>query len=81
MHVSSHLPVRFTLLSFAGCFVLSERFGFESILGAFAAGMVVGWATQGGEGKAPRTKIDAIFFGWFIPFFFVAPASNSISGQ
>jgi Kef-type K+ transport system membrane component KefB len=33
--------------------------------------MVVGLATQGAEGKAPRMKIDAIFFGWFIPFFFV----------
>jgi Kef-type K+ transport system membrane component KefB len=71
MHASSQLPVRFTLLLFAAFFVLSERFGFESILGAFAAGMVVGLATQGTEGKAPRMKIDAIFFGWFIPFFFV----------
>jgi len=71
MHASSQLPVRVTLLLFAAFFVLSERFGFESILGAFAAGMVVGLATQGAEGKAPRMKIDAIFFGWFIPFFFV----------
>jgi Kef-type K+ transport system membrane component KefB len=71
MHASSQLPVRVTLLLFAAFFVLSERFGFESILGTFAAGMVVGLATQGAEGKAPRMKIDAIFFGWFIPFFFV----------
>jgi Kef-type K+ transport system membrane component KefB len=71
MHASSQLPVRITLLLFAAFFVLSERFGFESILGAFAAGMVVGLATQGEGGKAPRMKIDAIFFGWFIPFFFV----------
>ena len=71
MHASSQLPVRVTLLLFAAFFVLSERFGFESVLGAFAAGMVVGLATQGAEGKAPRMKIDAIFFGWFIPFFFV----------
>jgi len=71
MHASSQLPVRVTLLLFAAFFVLSERFGFESVLGAFAAGMVVGLATQGEEGKAPRMKIDAIFFGWFIPFFFV----------
>ena len=71
MHASSQLPVRVTLLLFAAFFVLSERFGFESILGAFAAGLVVGLATQGAEGKAPRMKIDAIFFGWFVPFFFV----------
>ena len=54
MHASSQLPVRVTLLLFAAFFVLSERFGFESILGAFAAGLVVGLATQGAEGKAPR---------------------------
>jgi Kef-type K+ transport system membrane component KefB len=71
MHASSQLPVRVTLLLFAAFFVLSERFGFESILGAFAAGLVVGLATQGAEGIEPRMKIDAIFFGWFIPFFFV----------
>lgn len=71
MHGSSQLPVRITLLLFAAFFVLSERFGFESILGAFAAGLVVGLGTQGPDGKAPRMKIDAIFFGWFIPFFFV----------
>src|SRR4051794_6044675 len=71
LHGSSQLPVRITLLLFAAFFVLSERFGFESILGAFAAGLVVGLGTQGEDGKAPRMKIDAIFFGWFIPFFFV----------
>jgi Kef-type K+ transport system membrane component KefB len=71
MHASSQLPVRVTLLLFAAFFVLSERFGFESILGAFAAVLVVGLATQGAEGIEPRMKIDAIFFGWFIPFFFV----------
>ena len=46
MHASSQLPVRVTLLLFAAFFVLSERFGFESILGAFAAGLVVGLATS-----------------------------------
>jgi Kef-type K+ transport system membrane component KefB len=71
LHASSQLPVRLVLLITAGYFVLSEELGFESILGAFAAGMVVGLATQGHEAKAVRHKIDAVFFGWFIPFFFV----------
>ena len=71
MHASTQLPVRLALLVMAGYFVLTEEFGFENILGAFAAGMVVGLATDGHEAKPLRHKIDAVFFGWFIPFFFV----------
>jgi Kef-type K+ transport system membrane component KefB len=71
MHASTQLPVRLALLIMAGYFVLTEEFGFENILGAFAAGMVVGLATRGHEAKPLRHKIDAVFFGWFIPFFFV----------
>lgn len=71
LHASSQLPVRIALLVLAGYFVLSEAFGFENVLGAFAAGMVVGSATRGPGGTAVRHKIDAVFFGWFVPFFFV----------
>ena len=71
MHASTQLPVRLSLLILAGFFVLTEEFGFESILGAFGAGMVVGLATKGHEAKPLRHKIDAVCFGWFVPFFFV----------
>ena len=71
MHASTQLPVRISLLMLAAMFVLAEEFGFESILGAFAAGMVVGVATRGEEGKPFREKLDAVTFGWFYPFFFV----------
>ena len=71
MHASTQLPVRMSLLLVAGLFVLAEEFGFENIFGAFAAGMVVGLVTRGEAGEPLRTKIDAVFFGWFYPFFFV----------
>ncbi len=71
LHASSQLPVRLALLVLAGYFVLAENFGFENILGAFAAGMLVGIVTRGHEQKPVRHKIDAIMFGWFIPFFFI----------
>ena len=71
LHASTQLPVRLTLFLMAGYFVLTEEFGFENILGAFAAGMVVGLATQDKAAKPLRHKIDAVCFGWFIPFFFV----------
>ena len=71
MHGSSQLPVRISLLMMAALFVLADKFGFESIFGAFAAGMIVGQATRGEDGKPLREKLDAVTFGWFYPFFFV----------
>jgi len=71
MHTSTQLPVRVSLLMLAALLVLSEDFGFESIFGAFAAGLIVGQFTRGEAGKAFREKIDAVSFGWFYPFFFV----------
>ncbi len=71
LHASSQLPVRIALLVLVGYFVLAEAFGFENILGAFAAGMLVGIATRGHDNKTVRHKIDAVMFGWFVPFFFV----------
>ncbi len=71
MQTSTQLPVRLALLVLAGFIVVSVEFGFEGILGAFVAGMVVGLATRGEEGRPFRVKIDAVCFGWFTPFFFV----------
>ena len=71
MHASTQLPVRISLLVLAELIGLADQLGFERILGAFAAGMVVGQATRGEDGKAFREKIEAVSFGWFYPFFFV----------
>lgn len=71
MHASSQLPVRLALFLLAVFVVVSEDFGFEAIPGAFAAGMVVGLATRGEEGKPLRQKIEAVAFGFLVPFFFV----------
>jgi len=71
MRTSTQLPVRISLLMLFALFVLAEEFGFESIFGAFAAGLVVGQVTRGEGGKSLREKLDAVAFGWFYPFFFV----------
>ncbi len=71
MHASTQLPVRLALLVMGTLIVVSTEFGFEGILGAFAAGMIVGLATLGEEGELFHVKIDAVCFGWFTPFFFV----------
>ena len=71
MHTSTQLPVRISLLMLGASLLLAESFGFEIILGALAAGMVLGVATRGEQGEPLRTKMDAVCFGWFYPFFFV----------
>ncbi len=71
MHQSTQLPVRLALLLLGALVFLCEGMGFEAAFGAFAAGMIVGVATRGPEGEDFRTKIDAVCFGWFAPFFFV----------
>jgi len=71
MRASTQLPVRLALFLMAAFVVLATKLGFEGILGAFAAGMIVGLATRGEVGEAFRAKIDAVCFGFFTPFFFV----------
>ena len=71
LHMSNQLPIRISMLLLSFLIVVAGAFGFDAILGAFTAGMVVGLATRGKDGLLVREKIDAIAFGYFVPFFFV----------
>ena len=71
MHSSSQLPVLLTLVILFSFAVLSAKIGLESVLGALSAGMILGFATEGERGALFREKIEAICFGFLIPFFFV----------
>jgi len=71
MHKSTQLPLRMSMLMLAALLLLADRFGFDSIFGAFAGGMILGQATRGETGRALREKMETISFGWFYPFFFV----------
>jgi len=71
MHKSTQLPLRIAMLMLAALLLLADKFGFDSIFGAFAGGMILGQATRGEGGKALREKMETISFGWFYPFFFV----------
>src|SRR5277367_5500661 len=71
MHKSTQLPVRISLLILAALLWVAGKFGFESILGAFAAGMILGQALRGIDGKVLREKLETVSFAWFYPFFFV----------
>jgi di/tricarboxylate transporter len=56
LHASTQLPVRVSLLLLALLCVLSEVCGLDAVMGAFAAGMIVGMATCGGAGKPLRER-------------------------
>jgi Kef-type K+ transport system membrane component KefB len=73
MHASSQLPVRICILVLVGLVTLAGTFGLDVILGAFAAGLIVGLANRVGPGTGPALhhKLDAIGFGFLIPIFFV----------
>ncbi|MCD0484052.1 cation:proton antiporter [Streptacidiphilus sp. ASG 303] len=58
------------LVAFAA---LAERFGLESILGAFLAGAVVGLVDRDSSSHPRfRGKVEAVGYGFVIPVFFVA---------
>ncbi len=71
---SAQLRVRAALTLALGFGVLAYRFGFASILGAFAAGLLVRMIDLSGHVPHPQfqTKLEGIGFGFLIPIFFIA---------
>ena len=72
MHTSSQLPVRGCMLLLVTLVYLAEDFGLDVILGAFAAGMVVGLIPRPeGAPRVLESKLEAIGFGFLVPIFFI----------
>jgi Kef-type K+ transport system membrane component KefB len=72
MHSTSQLPVRFCMLLLVTLVYIARNFGLDVILGAFAAGMVIGIATRPVDGPGVlQHKLEAIGFGFLIPIFFI----------
>jgi Kef-type K+ transport system membrane component KefB len=70
---TAEIRVRAAMVLLLAFVVLAERFGLESILGAFMAGAVVGLLDRGSTTHPHfRTKLDAVGFGFLIPVFFVS---------
>lgn len=71
MQSSGQLPVRICIALQALLVVLAAKFGLNIVIGAFAAGMVVGLTSRGERGMVLRQKLDAIGYGFLIPIFFI----------
>jgi Kef-type K+ transport system membrane component KefB len=70
---TAEIRVRFAVVLLIAFTALAERFGLESILGAFLAGVVVSIVDRDSASHPHfRTKLEAIGFGFLIPVFFIS---------
>ena len=70
---SAQIRVRWTVLLVAGLALAAQALGFEAILGAFLAGMLVRTLDPDPEHTHPLypVKLDAVGYGLLVPVFFV----------
>ncbi len=68
---SGQLPVRICIALQVLLVALAEKFGLNVVIGAFAAGLVVGLTLKDQGGAILRQKLDAIGFGFLVPIFFI----------
>ncbi len=69
---TAEIRVRLVIVLVIGFVVFARRFGLESILGAFVAGLIVAAVDRDSTSHPHlRTKLEAIGFGFLVPVFFV----------
>ncbi len=73
---SSQLAVRVTVVLIFGLVLLAGKLGLDVLLGGFVAGMIVRLALKGHELQIFESKLTAVGFGFFVPFFFVTSGMN-----
>lgn len=76
MDNSGQLPVRLAVLLVFGLVVLAGDLGMDVILGAFAAGMIMAMVIGDRDAKVFDSKMEAVGFGFLIPFFFITSGMN-----
>jgi Kef-type K+ transport system membrane component KefB len=68
---SSQLAVRVTVVLVFGLVLLASNLGLDVLLGGFVAGLITRMALKGHELQIFESKLTAVGFGFFVPFFFV----------
>jgi Kef-type K+ transport system membrane component KefB len=68
---SSQLAVRITVVLVFGLVLLAGKLGLDVLIGGFVAGMIVRLALKGHELQVFESKLTAVGFGFFVPFFFI----------
>jgi Kef-type K+ transport system membrane component KefB len=68
---SSQLAVRWIVVLVFALALLASELGLDLLLGGFAAGVITRQVLEAGERSMFDSKLTAIAFGVFVPFFFV----------
>jgi Kef-type K+ transport system membrane component KefB len=71
VHTTGQTAVRSALFLLVLLVLVASDAGFEFVLGAFAAGLVVGLALDSPDGAVVRMRLEGIGFGFLIPIYFV----------
>jgi Kef-type K+ transport system membrane component KefB len=71
MEKSSQLVVRWIVVLVFALALLASELGLDLLLGGFAAGLITRQVLKTQEVPAFDSKLSAVAFGFFIPFFFV----------
>jgi Kef-type K+ transport system membrane component KefB len=72
METSSQLPIRFAVVLVFALAALASSLGLDLLLGGFVAGIIARLALRGREVEVLESKLNAVGYGFLIPFFFVA---------
>ncbi len=76
VHTTGQTAVRISVFMIAALALLARDVGFDFVLGALAAGLVVGLALDSPEGEHVRVRLEGIGFGFLIPIYFVTTGMN-----
>jgi Kef-type K+ transport system membrane component KefB len=76
VHTTGQAAVRLSVLTLAALVLLAHDGGFEFVLGAFAAGVVVGLVLDSPEGRIVRMRLEGIGYGFLVPVYFVVTGMN-----
>jgi Kef-type K+ transport system membrane component KefB len=72
MHTSGHLAMRAAVLVLVALVALAAELGLDVIVGAFAAGIIIGFVTRREGGETLVVKLEGMGYGLFVPVFFIA---------
>ena len=76
VHTTGQAAVRASIFLLGGLVLLANDVGLDFVLGAFAAGLVVGLTLDSPEGATVRMRLEGIGFGFLIPIYFVVAGMN-----
>lgn len=79
LHTSGQFAVRLVMLLLAAMLGLSVAFGLDTLLGAFAAGLLTRLVLRGAGPESSEEvlgKIEAMGFGFLVPIFFIVTGIN-----